>query len=98
MFIFAVLIIVSIVFFVYYKVAILRTKDGLTQRYFNAKSRVSLGVFLISFGINQYIAYQTTLVLFVSIVFVALGGYLAVYGFKESRHYKNEYRRLNPGS
>lgn len=96
MFIFAALIIISIVLYLYYKVAILRTKDTLTQRYMNEKARIYLGVFLISFGINQYIFYQTRLVLFISIVFILLGIYQMYHGFKAAKHYRNEWRRLNP--
>jgi len=96
MFIFAILIVLSIVFYVYYKVSILRTKDGLTQRYLNAKSRMSLGVFLVSFGINQYLAYQVKFVLIISIIFFILGCMQIMYGFKSARHYRNEWKRLNP--
>src|SRR5699024_12646158 len=71
MFIFALFILISIVMYIYYKVAILKTKDKLSQKYINAKSRIFLGTFLIFFGINQYIAYQTRFVLFISIVFLA---------------------------
>lgn len=96
MFIFAALIIISVVLYIYYKVAILKTKDGLTQRYFNAKARIFLGLFLFSFGVNQYIAYQTKLILFISVVFLFLGGLQMFDGFKEAKHYRNEYKRLHP--
>lgn len=96
MFIFAILIVLSIVFYIYYKVSILRSKDGLTQRYLNAKSRISLGIFLVSFGINQYLAYQIKFVLIVSIIFFILGWIQIVYGFNAARHYRNEWKRLNP--
>ncbi|CDO01638.1 membrane protein [Oceanobacillus picturae] len=96
MFIFPVIIILSVVFYVYYKVAILKTKDRLTQVYFNARSRMCLGSFVLFFGVNQYVYYQTQLSLFIGILFFALGGFQLYTGFKEARHYKNEYRRLNP--
>ncbi len=98
MFIFAILIMISIVLYIYYKVAILKTKDKLSQKYINAKSRIFLGTFLIFFGINQYIAYQTKLILFISIVFLFLGVIQAIDGFKEAKHYRNEWKRLNPES
>lgn len=96
MLIFAFGIIISIVMYIYYKVAILKTKDKLSQKYINAKSRFFLGSFLVFFGINQYIAYQTKIILFISIVFFILGAMQMVDGFKEARHYRNEYRRLHP--
>lgn len=96
MFIFALLIMISIVLYIYYKVAILKTKDKLSQKYINAKSRIFLGTFLIFFGINQYIAFQTKLFLFISIVFIFLGVIQSIDGYKEAKHYRNEWKRLNP--
>jgi len=95
LFLFAILIVFSIIFYIYYKVAILRTKDSLTQKYFNAKSRICLGVFLISIGINQYLANQVKFVLIISIIFLILGGIQAVYGFNEAKHYRKEWKRIH---
>lgn len=95
MFIFSILIVLAIVFYIYYKVAIVKSTDPLTQAYFNAKSRVSLGVFISAFAINQYLLYQSKLTLIIGIVFLLLGYLQLVVGFKEARHYKKEYRRLN---
>jgi len=96
MLIFAFIIIISIVMYIYYKVAILRTKDGLTQKYHNAKARIFLGSFIFSFGVNQYLAYQTKLILFISLVFLILGTIQMVHGYKEAKHYRNEWKRLHP--
>lgn len=95
MFIFALVILISLVMFIYYKVAILKTKDGLTQHYFNAKARICLGSFVFFFGINQYIAIQTKFILIISLVFLFLGGLQMIDGFKEARHYRREWKRLN---
>lgn len=95
MFIFPVLIVLSLVFYVYYKVAILKSKDNLTQAYFNAKSRICLGSFVFLFGINQYVFYQTQLSLFIGILFLILGGMQLSVGFKEVKHYRKEWKRLN---
>lgn len=94
--IFPILIVLFLVLFVYYKVAILRTKDGLEQKYFNAKSRICLGLFVLIFGINQYFFYETKFSLIVGIIFIILGGMQANLGFKETKHYRNEWKRLNP--
>lgn len=96
MFIFALLILVSLVMYIYYKVAILRSKDELTQVYINAKARVCLGAFVFFFGINQYIFYQTQLSLLFGFIFLILGGMQMVRGYKEAVHYKKEWRRLHP--
>src|SRR5699024_10402877 len=94
MFIFPVIIILSVVFYVYYKVSILRTRDGLTQHYMNAKSRISLGIFLIAMAITQYVALQTKIALIICLIFLILGVMQAVHGFKAARHYRSEWKRL----
>ncbi|GIO27820.1 YtpI family protein [Ornithinibacillus bavariensis] len=96
MIIFPIVIVLSVVMYIYYKVAILKTKDRLTQAYFNAKSRICLGLFISFFGINQYVFYQTKISLFVGIIFIFLGILQLVRGFRETKHYRNEWKRLNP--
>jgi len=96
MIIFPILIIISIVLYIYYKVAILRTRDSLTQLYFNAKSRICLGSFVLLFGINQYLFYETKLSLIIGLIFLVLGILQANRGVKEAQHYRKEWRRLNP--
>ncbi|MEN2765572.1 YtpI family protein [Ornithinibacillus xuwenensis] len=96
MIIFPIVIVLSIVLYLYYKVAILKTRDGLTQAYFNAKARICLGIFILSFGINQYIFYQTKVSLFIGMLFVILGILQLIRGVRETKHYRNEWKRLNP--
>lgn len=96
MVIFPILIVISVVLYIYYKVAILRTRDSLTQLYFNAKSRISLGCFILLFGINQYLFYGSKLSLLIGIFFIILGIIQVNYGWKEAKHYRKEWRRLNP--
>ncbi|WP_284139828.1 MULTISPECIES: YtpI family protein [unclassified Virgibacillus] len=93
--IFPIIIVISLVLYVYYKVAILKTKDGLNQAYFNAKSRICLGSFIFFFGINQYIFYGTKFSLFIGIVFLILGGLQLYTGWQETKHYRKEWQRLN---
>lgn len=95
MFLFPILIVLSAVFYIYYKVMILRTKEPLNQVYFNAKAKLCLGSLVFFFGINQYVFYQTRLSLFIGITFVLMGGALAVRGYKETKHYRNEWKRLH---
>jgi len=95
MLIFAFLIIVSIVFYIYYKVAILKSNDRVTQEYYQAKSRISLGAFIIAFGINQYMLYQTKLTLFIGLAFILLGIIQLHVGIRDARFFSKEWRRLN---
>ena len=95
MVIFPIIVVISVVLYVYYKVAILKSKDGLTQRYFNAKSRMCLGTFILFFGVNAYVTFQDRLSLFVAIVFLAFGCMQIVTGYKRVKHYRKEWQRLN---
>lgn len=96
MFILPILIILSLVMYVYYKVAILKSKDGLTQAYFNAKSRICLGIFIAAFGINQYLFYQSKISLFIGIIFLVLGIMQLTFGYKQAKFYRKEWKRLHP--
>ncbi|TFJ93891.1 YtpI family protein [Lentibacillus salicampi] len=95
MIIFPMIIVLSLVLWVYYKVAIVKSDDRLTQAYFNAKSRICLGSFIFFFAINQYLFYQTRISLFIGIVFLIFGGTNLYVGMKETKHYRHEWRRLH---
>ncbi|WP_080874931.1 YtpI family protein [Oceanobacillus timonensis] len=96
MVIFPIIIIISAVFYIYYKVAILKEKSTLTQKYFNGRARSCLGAFLIAFAINQYALYLTQLSLFIGLVIFIFGVMQLIRGFKEAHHYQKEWRRLYP--
>ncbi|BAC14138.1 YtpI family protein [Oceanobacillus iheyensis] len=96
MVIFPILIVLSAVLYIYYKVAIIREKDPLTQKYFNGKARICLGIFLSTFAINQYLNYLTQISLFIGILLLIVGLPQILRGIGETRHYRSEWRRLNP--
>ncbi|HLS06773.1 MAG TPA: YtpI family protein [Bacillota bacterium] len=96
MLIFALIIVISVVLYIYFKVAILRSHDRLTQEYYQAKSRICLGSFIVAFGINQYLLYETRLTLFIGIAFLLLGFIQLHVGIRDARFFRKEYRRLNP--
>ncbi len=60
------------------------------MHYTNGKARIALGIFIGTFGVNQYLFYQTQLVLFICIIFLAFGVAQMVYGYKVFKHYKDE--------
>ncbi|MFQ3542510.1 YtpI family protein [Halobacillus rhizosphaerae] len=93
MIIFSACILISLVLYIYYKVMVVRAKDPLTQEYLNSRSKIFLGSLVTFFGINQYLAYQTRLSLFIGIVFVILGIIQFRYGWKASKHYQREYSK-----
>ncbi|PWU69170.1 MULTISPECIES: YtpI family protein [Gracilibacillus] len=93
MVVFPIVIIISIVLYVYYKVMILRGSDPLIQEILNAKARISLGIFISFFGVNQYLYYQTKIALYVAIVFLIFGLLQMYTGIKRYQHYKSEQRK-----
>ncbi|WP_163538148.1 YtpI family protein [Gracilibacillus sp. YIM 98692] len=90
MIIFPIIIILSIILYIYYKVMIVRGNDPLIQEIQNAKARLSLGIFISFFGINQYLFYQTQLALFICLAFFILGAIQAYGGWKRYVHYRGE--------
>lgn len=95
MFILPVIVIVSIVFYIYYKVAILKTKEVIMQLYYNGRARMALGTFILTSGITLYVFYQSKLSIFIALIFTLLGALQFIRGFNESRHYQKEYRKIH---
>ncbi|MFC4388229.1 YtpI family protein [Gracilibacillus marinus] len=91
--IFPIIIIASIIMYVYFKVMIIRSNDPLIQEITNAKARMSLGIFMIAFGVNQYVYYQTQIALFVTIAFLLIGFIQLIAGWKRYKHYTNEQKK-----
>ncbi len=92
--IFITIIVVSFILYIYFKVRIVSQKDPLYMRFTNAKARMALGIFIASFGANQYVYYQTQLALFICLIFIVLGIVQIVYGYKLYKHYRGEMIRL----
>ncbi|MET3682638.1 putative Abi (CAAX) family protease [Alkalibacillus flavidus] len=86
--------VVSIVFYLYFKVRILNYKNPLYMEYTNGKARIALGLFISTFGINAYGFYQTQFALFICIIFLALGIAQLTHGYKVFKHYREEIIKL----
>ncbi|MDQ0351249.1 hypothetical protein J2R98_001052 [Alkalibacillus filiformis] len=82
--------VISIVLYLYFKVRILNYKNPLYMHYTNGKARIALGVFMATFGMNQYVAFPTQIVLYLTIIFLAVGIAQIVFGFKIFKHYRQE--------
>ncbi|WP_347862585.1 YtpI family protein [Salimicrobium sp. PL1-032A] len=93
MLVFISLIIVSIVLYIYNKVMITRSGNPITQKYYDSIAKLFLGIFITSFGVSQYLFYETRLSLFMGILFLILGIMQINHGWRASRHYKNEYMK-----
>lgn len=83
-----IIIIVSLMFYLFYKVKYFRTKDQLRRSFISAKSKIALGLLVSVFGINQYtIHYPSTTSLIIGIIFLVLGLGSIVMGYREFKFY-----------
>lgn len=82
-----ILIVISIAFYVFYKIKTVRSRRPAEKKWLSAKSSIALGLFVALFGINQLFLYSTTVTYIVAAVFIILGGINVWAGFKAYQHY-----------
>ncbi|RNF40845.1 YtpI family protein [Planococcus salinus] len=98
MLIFVFFIIVSFVFYFYYKTKQFRATLPIRKKWYASVASVALGSFVMFFGINQLFLFQSTLTYVISGIFIVLGLGLIVYNYKAAKHYHSfvdEETRLN---
>lgn len=88
MIIFPLTIVVALFLFVYFKVAQSRGNGPGQTQLNNAKANMALGVFILAFGINSYISFQTTTAAIIALIFAVLGAANLYFGFQRYQHYK----------
>ncbi|MEK4230323.1 YtpI family protein [Solibacillus sp. FSL H8-0538] len=96
--IFVSFIVVSLVFYFYFKTKQFRATLPIRKKWYTAKAGVALGVFIIAFGLNATIIYPTLVGYGVAAVFFILGIGMSVNHFKRARHegqYIQEEYELN---
>ncbi|EIJ79248.1 hypothetical protein PB1_16864 [Bacillus methanolicus PB1] len=74
-----ILIIMSLSFYVFYKIKYFRSTRHAEKQWISAKSRTALGLFVGLFGLNQLFLYHTTVTYIVAALFIIVGG-LSVWG------------------
>ncbi|MEK4486728.1 YtpI family protein [Psychrobacillus sp. FSL H8-0484] len=84
---FVIAIVVSFVWYFYYKTKQLRTTLPIRKKWFAAKASACLGAFLLFFGLNFLVVYQSGVTYVVSGLFILLGGYFMYHNFKAAKHY-----------
>lgn len=77
--IFVLLIVLSFVFYIFYKIKYVRSKRPAERKWLSAKSSIALGLFVALFGINQLFLFQTTITYIVGAIFIVMGS-LSVWG------------------
>ena len=98
MLIFVALIVLSIVFYFYYKTKQFRATLPIRKKWYASNASVFLGSFIMFFGINQLVSFQGLVTYIIAGIFIILGIALIVYNYKAARHYHKcvaEESRLN---
>ncbi|WP_210468596.1 YtpI family protein [Sporosarcina sp. 6E9] len=100
-YIFVFLIIVSVVYYIYFKMRQFRTSHmhPIRKKMYASMAGASLGGFLLFFGINQVILFDQIANYIVAAVFIALGLYVLIVNYRGYAHYKKfviEEAEINP--
>lgn len=85
--IFVILIIVSISFYVYFKIKQWRAKSELEAKWQQTRGNMALGAFLIFFGLDLLFFPRSTIEIIVGIVFSLLGLANLYFGYQAYKHY-----------
>ncbi|WML47307.1 YtpI family protein [Neobacillus sp. PS3-34] len=84
---FVILIVISLAFYVFYKIKFVRSSRPVEKKWLSSKSSIALGIFVSIFGINQVFLYQTTLTYIIAAIFLIIGGLSIWSGIKAYQHY-----------
>lgn len=85
---FVILIVISFIFYLFFRIKGFRTKPPAEKRWVNTKANIAVGSFLTFFGINQIFVYpDSTITLIIGIVFILLGLANAILGYRAYRYY-----------
>lgn len=85
--VFATLIIISLAFYLFYKIKSIRSHLPLEKKWISGKSSIALGAFVAFFGINQLFLFQSTVTYIVAAVFILIGGFSIMGGYKMYKFY-----------
>jgi hypothetical protein len=80
-------IVISFVFYLFYKVKYIRTRRMAQRQWLSAKSGIALGLFVLLFGINQLFIFHSTVTYIIATIFILLGGYNVFGGIKAYQFY-----------
>ncbi|MFD2446324.1 YtpI family protein [Bacillus sp. CGMCC 1.16607] len=80
-------IVISFVFYIFYKVKYVRSKQPYERRWISAKSSMALGLFVALFGVNQLFLFHTTVTYIVAAIFIVMGVSSIWTGWKAYKHF-----------
>lgn len=82
------LIILSLTFYVFYKIKFVRCRLPMEKKYLSGKSGIALGLFVGLFGINQLFLHPSTITYIIGGIFILLGFFSVWAGIKSLRYFK----------
>ncbi|XJZ26468.1 YtpI family protein [Bacillota bacterium Lsc_1132] len=80
-------IIISLAFYIFYKMKYVRSRHPAEKKWLSAKSSIALGLFVLLFGINQLFLHQTPITYVVAGIFILIGGMSFLAGIKAYKYY-----------
>jgi hypothetical protein len=81
------IVVISFVFYLFYKIKYFRAKLPAEKKWVSAKSSIALGIFVAFFGLNQLFLNLSTTGIIVGILFMLLGGFNIFGGIKSYKHF-----------
>lgn len=84
----ATIVIISFLFFLFYVTKFFFTSELLTKKIAGSRARLTFGLFLLLYGINQIVAKLELITLCVGIVFILFGVANLYRGYLQNKHYK----------
>ncbi|MEH7400389.1 MULTISPECIES: YtpI family protein [Bacillaceae] len=84
----ATIVIISFLFFLFYVTKFFFTSELLTKKIAGSRARLTFGLFLLLYGINQIVAKLELITICVGIVFILFGAANLYRGYLQNKHYK----------
>ncbi|WP_046176688.1 YtpI family protein [Domibacillus indicus] len=82
-----IVIVLSFVFYLFYKVQYTRSKRPMERKWLSAKSSMVLGLFVGVFGVNTLLIQQTATAYIIAAIFIVYGFASMIAGYKMYKHY-----------
>jgi hypothetical protein len=84
----ATVVIISFLFFLFYVTKFFFTSELLTKKIAGSRARLTFGLFLLLYGINQMVAKLELITICVGILFILFGAANLYRGYLQNKHYK----------
>jgi hypothetical protein len=84
----ATIVIISFLFFLFYVTKFFFTSELLTKKIAGSRARLTFGLFLLLYGINQMVAKLELITICVGIMFILFGAANLYRGYLQNKHYK----------